>query len=267
MRVEHVPSVGQAGIVELQHKTCIDDRAIFNTAGVALAEVRPPVGSQVAVVRFAITRPIRLLDMTALGAASVRGSIFDPEFVRRSERTAFLRNLSRRMTKPVMPDDEAFEYLPTQAVADFLATKSEKPIDGIIYPSVQAAEGALNIVLLHKAALVAELDLPPGTEIDVRLGMDSDEGWERDYVVSEHVPAPPKKVAVAPPQGPPNLAELYRAPIFEGPAWNPDFREPALKIDVESIEVHIVEKTEFKTENYRVRRYRWEKTEKEEDPF
>ena len=32
----------------------------------------------------------------------------------------FLRSLSGRITRPVMPDDEPFEYLATQAIADFL---------------------------------------------------------------------------------------------------------------------------------------------------
>ena len=45
---------------------------------VALAEVRPPVGSKVAVARFEIVRPIRLLDPTALGDDATIGSIFDP---------------------------------------------------------------------------------------------------------------------------------------------------------------------------------------------
>ena len=34
-----------------------------------------------------------------------------------------------------MPDDEPFEYLVTQAIADYLA--AEQAIDGIIYPSAQ----------------------------------------------------------------------------------------------------------------------------------
>ncbi len=38
-----------------------------------------------------------------------------------------------------MPDDEPSEYLATQAIADFLATESAIRLDGIIFPSVQAA--------------------------------------------------------------------------------------------------------------------------------
>ena len=49
-----------------------------NDPSVAIAEVRPPVGSQVAVAQFEIVKPLRLLDLTALRAVRVEGSIFDP---------------------------------------------------------------------------------------------------------------------------------------------------------------------------------------------
>ncbi len=118
-----------------------------NDPKVTIAEVRPPVGSQVAVAKFEVIRPVRLLDLTALSAVSTTGSIFDTTFADRLERAMFLRRLSSRMTRPVMPDDEVFDYLPTQAVADFLATESTIKIDGIIFPSVQAEGVALNVVL------------------------------------------------------------------------------------------------------------------------
>ena len=43
------------------------------------------------------------------------------------------------MTLPVMPNDEPFGYLATQAIADFLATEANPPLDGILYPSVQGS--------------------------------------------------------------------------------------------------------------------------------
>jgi hypothetical protein len=92
-----------------------------------------------------------------------------------------------------MPDDEPFEYLATQAVADFLATESSVPIDGIIFPSVQAAGDVLNVVLFHKAARVEAMDIPQGTEISARTGHWGEEGWEEDYGVIEEVPPSPKE--------------------------------------------------------------------------
>lgn len=94
-------------------------------ASVAIAEVRPPVGSKAAVARFSIIRPLRLLDLTALGDVHDEGSIFDPSLKSRLERVAFLRSLGWRITRPVMPDDQDFDYLATQAIADFLATENE----------------------------------------------------------------------------------------------------------------------------------------------
>jgi hypothetical protein len=133
-----------------------------NEPRVAIAELRPPVGSQVAVARFEIIRPLRLLDLTALSAVAEGGSVFDPGLAARMERAMFLRSLSQRITRPVMPDDEAFDYLPTQAIADFLATENEPPIDGIVFPSVQAAGDVVNVVLFHKAARVEGIEVPKG---------------------------------------------------------------------------------------------------------
>lgn len=82
---------------------------------------------------FNIVRPLRLLDLTAIEHAHDIGSIFDPTFRTRLERIAFLRTLGGRMARPVVPDEEATEYLPTQAVADFLATTNEPRLDGIVF--------------------------------------------------------------------------------------------------------------------------------------
>jgi len=66
-----------------------------------------------------------------------------------------------------MPTDEAFDYLITQAIADYLAT--EVNLDGIIYPSAQAGGKGQNVVLFHNAARVKRMELPPGTEISANL--------------------------------------------------------------------------------------------------
>ena len=153
----------------------------------AIAEVRPPVGSQVAVAQFQIIRKLRLLDLTALQDVRVSGSIFDLGFAARLERAQFLRSLSKRITQPVMPDDEPFEYLATQAIADFLATESSSPIDGILFPSVQVKRNVLNIVLFHKSARVEAMDIPKGAEITARTGQFGEDGWEHDYSVIEEV--------------------------------------------------------------------------------
>lgn len=220
-----------------------------NNPMVALAEVRPPVGSQVAIARFDIIRPIRLLDLTALSAVTTKGSIFDPKFNDHLEQSMFLRNLSKRITIPVMPDHEMFEYLATQAVADFLSTEYDPPLDGIVFPSVQASEGALNIVLLHKAARVESIKLPKGAEVSVDLGQMYEEGWETEYNVIEEIPSEEE-----------NLKKKNLSDFEVG--WLPpdvDPRLSTLKIDLESVFVHIVNSIQFNTTPYKVSRYRWKK--------
>ena len=229
-----------------------------NDPKAAIAEVRPPVGSQVAIARFEIIRKLRLLDLTALKNVQVRGSIFDVDFARRLERAQFLKSLSGRITQPVMPDDEPFEYLATQAIADFLATESSVPIDGIIFPSVQVAGDVLNVVLFHKAARVEAMDIPKGTEISARTGQFGEDGWEEDYSVIEEVPPTPEEGEKKEKASEwPDFAALDAMPWAK---VDPDPREPGLRVMPDSIRVHRIEGVVFKTDDHRVRRHRWEKT-------
>lgn len=226
-----------------------------NNPTVALAEIRAPVGSQVAVARFEIIRPIHLLDLTALSVVTASGSIFDPTYFDRLERTMFLRNLSRRIAIPVMPNDEAFEYLATQAAADFLASENDPLVDGIIFPSVQATGKALNVVLFHKAARVEEIELPKGTEIHSMLGLMSEDGWEPHYAVIEEIPPKKKTPEKLGPLDSENLADF-------GIGWVPldqDGRSSTLRIDLGSVSIHIVDAVEFKTTEHLVHRSRREK--------
>ncbi|MGQ3214651.1 RES family NAD+ phosphorylase [Bosea sp. CRIB-10] len=229
-----------------------------NDPTAAIAEVRPPVGSQVAVAQFEIIRPLKLLDLTALSAVSDGGSVFDPELAGRLERAMFLRSLSQRITRPVMPDDEHFEYLATQAVADFLATEGAISLDGIIFPSVQAAGAVLNVVFFHKAARVEKLAVPVGAEISARSGHMEEDGWETEYEVIEEVPAapdepPPVKEEAA---GWPDFASL--AAMQWGPP-DPDWRDPSLRVVLDSVVVHRVRRVEFETDEFSVARRRWQK--------
>jgi hypothetical protein len=119
-------------------------------AGAALAEVRPPVGSRIVVAQFEIIRPLRLLDVDKLADLVVAGSVFDDTYILRRHKAQFMETLKERITMPVMPATESSDYLVTQAIADFLSSQSSTLIDGIIYPSVQVAGKAKNIVLFHK---------------------------------------------------------------------------------------------------------------------
>lgn len=203
---------------------------------VAIAETRPPVGSRVAVARFEIIRPLKLLDLVALRSIFVKGSIFDPTYLARAKKAAFLSTLGDQATKPVMPGDEPFEYLVTQAIADYLANLDEPKLDGIIYRSVQDGKAKKNIVLFHKAAGVKPLDVPPGTEISAHLFEHDDEGIRPDYWVFESVP----------PEGDEDGLGLGMPMhgLFD-PTDRGTSRDPALSIDVKSLEVHHIKRAEY----------------------
>lgn len=159
---------------------------------VAVSEVRPPVGSRVAVAPFDFIRAVRLLDLEALESIVDSGSIFDPKELMMRQKSVFLRNLTSRLTTPVMPDDEPLEYLPTQAIADFLADEIEPKIDGIRFPSVQSGRQGKNVVLFHGSSKVERLQRPPGTKVSVGLKFESDEDEiSVDYLISEELAANP----------------------------------------------------------------------------
>jgi hypothetical protein len=102
---------------------------------VALAEIRPPVGAMVAIGRFTLLRPVRLLDMSFLPFAYHDESIFSPAYDHRRNKVKFLERFHQRISRPVLPTDEALAYLPTQAVAAYIA--NIMGLDGIVYISTQ----------------------------------------------------------------------------------------------------------------------------------
>lgn len=224
------------------------------TPEAALAEIRPPVGSRVVVGRFDLIRPLQLLDVEALRSIFVTGSLFDPTFMPRLEKARFLQGLSRRITVPVMPDDEPFEYLVTQAIADYLANRKDPVIDGIIYPSVQCGNQELNAVLFHKSARVEKLPIPSGTDISASLYDHSDGDVSPDYWVWEKTPPEEHKVVDE------NSFDVNAFLSFSKQS-DDDVREPALRLELASVKVHHVEQVSFKTEAFDVKRHRSEKKE------
>lgn len=225
-----------------------------NDSGTALSEVRPPVGSSVVVAGFDILRPLKLLDLVALSDTTTHGSIFDEAFGARLERAMFLRRLSCELTRPVMPDDESSEYLPTQAIADFLATGTDIHLDGIIFQSAQSDGEALNVVLFHKASRVQSIELPPGTEVEVFDSNDPDDESDPDYTVFEEVPESPEQPRLGVPfaKSEWNHMDSNQFPHFR----DFDDREETLRVATDSINVHLVKAVVFKTKARNVNRHR-----------
>ncbi len=228
-----------------------------------LAEIRPPVGCQVAVAKFDIIRPLKLLDLTALANVHEKGSIFDPEYAYRLGRMMFLSKLSNRITRPVMPDDQESEYLPTQAIADFLATEGKVPLDGIIYPSVQVNGDGLNIVLFQKAARCKLLEFPDGTDLSADTYTMYAEGPEPEYTVYERVPEPTKSESSGDQDSDMfdiSMIELADLEIDDDD-YGYDSREETLTVDPNSVQIHVVDAVKICTSDFKVTLHRWSKIE------
>lgn len=153
---------------------------------IAIAEVRPPVGSKVTVAAFDIVRPLKLLDLRSLARVQLDStvSLFDPRSIERAQRRDFLRVLSKLMVAPVMPDHEHRGYLMTQVIADYLATHPRAAVDGIVYPSVQATDAAGasfgdNVVLFPRASRVRPAS--PGSTASVYLWEEEEDGPGRRF--------------------------------------------------------------------------------------
>lgn len=214
----------------------------------ALAEIRPPVGSKVAVASFELTRKLKVLDLSALKLTRATGSIFDKNYANQLSRIMFLRNLSQRMTRPIMPDDEHSEYLTTQVIADFLA--SELKFDGIIFSSAQSKVGS-NVTLFHSASKVTSIQYAEGTEIEANLTeWYGGEEPTPKYTVYEHKS---REEEDAEEEEDSDLAWSG----LPGKDWDPidpDPREVALSIDLDSIKVEHIESVTIKSKQYDVER-------------
>ncbi|WP_298150938.1 RES family NAD+ phosphorylase [Flavobacterium sp.] len=162
--------IGSAGRMNAQGQPVFYGATAANTA---IAEVRPPVGSRVAIGQFKITTPLRLLDLSRLQSVDIskQRSFFDPDIQQVVRRRNFLRVLEDLIALPVMPDRQHTDYLITQAVADYLAANPVLNIDGIIYRSVQTENGqsGRNVVIFQKAARIKNSDsVDPTAEIELK---------------------------------------------------------------------------------------------------
>jgi hypothetical protein len=119
-----------------------------------LAEMRPALGGDTALIELQTSKSLRMLDFTRLQKSHGEGlSYFQSNFTEEVERRAFLRRLHSLISQPVIPGKES-DYLITQTLSEYLAHVHEEPFDGILFKSVQRA-GGTNIVLFPERRTVA----------------------------------------------------------------------------------------------------------------
>ncbi|MFH3182433.1 RES family NAD+ phosphorylase [Klebsiella aerogenes] len=212
----------------------------------AISEIRPPVGCNVVTAKFNVIRPLRLINLSALESILEHGSKFDPDFIRRREQAAFLRTLTNRIVKPVLPGEEDFNYIPTQVIAEYLADPDLFDLDGILYPSVQLSgtkeTDSYNVVLFHKASRVHYQALPERKDCWIRFGYQySEDEWEPDICVTQTAEVQSNASCT-------DIAEFT-------PALR-DMRKPALEVDMPSVCVHDIMAARFEYSTQTVSRDR-----------
>ena len=206
---------------------------------VALAEVRPPVGSRVVVAKFQILRPLKLFAIKELESIYADGSRFDPEHLGRVERAKFLGRISYLISAPVMPSDDGFDYIVTQAIAEYLANEAGADLGGLLFPSVQTGDSSLNVVLFHKASRV-QVRIPLG-EIEAHNDAMGPDGLEEEYYVRETIDPDAKE-----PKNPAKWRARYAQPE------DMDERPETLAVSTSTLHVHEVKAVRFSTIDYKV---------------
>lgn len=112
-----------------------------------LAELRLAVG-EVAVVGAFSSEILKVFDSSKLDQLSNKLSYFDSEYLTRSNQIEFLRQFQQVISRPVMPGSESLEYLPTQALIEYLATF--KGIDAILFNSSQTSGRNIAVLISKK---------------------------------------------------------------------------------------------------------------------
>ncbi|MGA9583310.1 MAG: RES domain-containing protein [Allosphingosinicella sp.] len=157
-----------------------------------------------------------------------------------------------------MPDDEPTEYLITQMIADYLASRPAPGLDGILFKSVQRLGDRRNVVLFHHASRVETIEMLEDVEVSVHQFQSSDDGPEPDYTVWEEVPSASE--AEAEPEPDLGLGSMlnFRPDVFR---LDPDAddREPYLRVNRDTLIVRHVMGVTFDTADYAVQRHRSEK--------
>ena len=218
--------------------------------GTCIAEIRPPVGSYVVTGKFQLLKTVRLLDLNLLQDVTIETSYFDPQYADRSNRVAFLKQLGRELTKPVMPEDETREYIATQVIAEYLAHKVQPRIDGIFFRSSQTDPPGENVVLFNHACEVERFVIPPGINVQVGNLPESDVEDENPVVDIWEFGVPEPQASTSTSVG----CDIQIQEDGTNDRGRLD-HDPTLKLDVHGLTVHRInaikpEYTSLKTERH-----------------
>lgn len=145
-----------------------------------IAELRLPVGETTISGKFSLEQAITVLDLTVFETVDLQATLREmPEqegyeqYDSYEDRIAFLHKFSAEISKPISPDKETLEYMPTQALIEYLAYHHEPKIDAVIYASTQVGGKAKNIVFLNRTAKLINGTEPKNGQYNARWGKNS----------------------------------------------------------------------------------------------
>ena len=211
---------------------------------VAVAEIRPSVGSKVVVAEFDIIRDLKLLDIVKLQSIIAVGSMFRPSQRRSLEKMTFISYICRKISAPVMPVDQPVEYVITQTISDYLSELTiPTSIDGIIYQSAQKGDASTNIALFHKASRVELRNTPKETRIYQGPEDPSYPDSKIEYNISETL------------SGKDEEKIDYASDIDNRKHREDDKRIPSLSLNFASISVYVIDSVNFGFHQRKVHRY------------
>lgn len=125
-----------------------------------VAEMRPTVGDVIVSAQFDIIEPLWVLDTTRFSGGFKEPNLFSKDHLRRTAQWRFMQRFMVEIARPISRNDEHLDYIPTQAVAEYLlnhhdfnVSGAKHRIEAIIYRSAQHPEGK-NIVILGDACAI-----------------------------------------------------------------------------------------------------------------
>ncbi|MBY5774919.1 RES domain-containing protein [Rhizobium leguminosarum] len=125
-----------------------------------VAELRPSVGSVVVGAQFDVVAPLWVLDTTRFSGPFKEPNLFSKDHMKRTAQWRFMQRFMQEIAQPISPTDEHLDYIPTQAVAEYLLHHHEFHLSGkrhrieaIIFRSAQHPQGK-NIVILGDACAI-----------------------------------------------------------------------------------------------------------------
>ena len=212
--------------------------------GVAMAEIRPPVGSTVIMGGFRPIRNLRLLDLEKLKDIPVRGSLLDPNYLRNAHRNHFFKSLVRKMIQPANPNNSDSEYLTTQVIADYLLNVPGLDIDGILFPSSQHSSGGENVVLFYKSSRLLHWEVSKDATFrgDLYQAYAEDEYEFEPYVTMslphDHEEREEKRRREQERIRDTFGGEDYTPPLSDGRMYRPVSPDPSLSLEPKDISLH-----------------------------